>query len=135
MAELAVTPANILKTTTTAIAEGIAGGTLTAGMAIYIDTAASGVIKACDADALASSICAGIALHAASPGQPIKYATSGDLTFSTMAVGTVYFVAITTAGSLCESSDISTGDYVSIVGVATTATNLKLGINNSGIIR
>jgi len=136
MAELTITAANVVKTATTSIQEGIAGGTLTAGMAVYIDTAASGVLKACDADVLESSICAGIALHGAASGQPIKYATGGDLTISSvMTVGRIYLVSQTTAGSLCVDGDILTGDFVSIVGIASTATNLKIAINNSGVAR
>lgn len=135
MAELSVTPANVLKTDTTFYSEGTAGATITAGMAVYIDTAASNVLKPCDADVLASSVCAGIALHGASTGQPIKYATSGDVTFSTMTVGAVYLVSQTTPGSLCLDSDLLTGDYISIVGVATTATNLSIKINNSSAVR
>lgn len=136
MAEITITPADVLKTSTTSISEGIAGGTLTAGMAVYVDTAASGVIKACDADVAASSVCAGIALHGAASGQPVKYATAGDLTISSvMTVGRIYLVSQTTAGSLCVDGDILTGDFVSIVGVASTATNLKIAINNSGVAR
>ena len=136
MAELTITPADVVKTSTTSIQEGIAGGTLTAGMAVYSDSSASGVIKACDADAAASSVCGGIALHGAASGQPIKYATGGDLRISSvMTVGRVYFVSQATAGSLCVDGDILTGDYVSIVGIASTATNLKITINNSGVAR
>ena len=135
MAELAITAADVVKTSTTAISEGIAGATITAGMVLYVDTAAAGVLKPCDADVAASTVCAGIALHAALTGQPIKYATGGDLTLSGMTVGRIYLVSQTTAGSMCVDADILTGDFVSIVGVASTATNLKIQINNSGVAR
>ena len=135
MAELSVTPANVVATSTTRVARGTAGATITAGMPIYIDTAASDVLKPCDADVLASSVCAGIALHGAASGQPIQYAVSGDITFSTMTVGAVYFVSQTTAGSLCLDTDLLTGDYITVIGVATTATNLKLGITSSSAAR
>ena len=136
MAEITITPADVLKTNTTSVQEGIAGATITAGMALYIDTAASGVLKPCDADSVASTVCAGLALHGAATGQPIKYATGGDLTISSvMTVGRIYLVSQATAGSLCVDADILQGDFVSIVGVASTATNLKININNSGVAR
>lgn len=136
MAEIVITPADVQKTSTTAISEGIAGGTITAGMAIYADSAAAGVLKACDADALASTACVGLALHGAASGQPLKYATAGDITLSSvMTVGRIYLVSQTTAGSLCVDGDILTGDFVTIVGVASTATNLKIQLNVSGVAR
>jgi hypothetical protein len=136
MAEISITPADVLKTSTTSISEGVAGATITAGMAVYIDTAAAGVLKPCDADSVASTVCAGLALHGASTGQPLKYATGGDITLSSvMTVGRIYLVSQATAGSLCVDADILQGDFVSIVGVASTATNLKIAINNSGVAR
>lgn len=135
MAELSVTPADVVVTSTTTTATGTAGATITAGMAIYIDAAASNAIKPCDADVLASSVCVGIALHGAASGQPIKYATGGDITFSTMVVGRPYFVSQTTPGSLCVDSDLLTGDFITFIGIASTATNLKLKINSSSAAR
>lgn len=136
MAEIVITPADVVKTSTTAISEGIAGGTITAGMAVYSDTSASGVLKACDADVAVSTVCAGIALHGAASGQPLKYATGGDLTISSvMTVGRIYLVSQATAGSWCVDTDIVTGDFVTIIGVASTATNMKININVSGVAR
>lgn len=135
MADITITAADVLKTTTTAVTEGIAGGTITAGMPVYIDTAASGVLKACDADVAATSVCAGIALHSAASGQPIKYAYSGSLTISAvMTVGQIYVVS-TTAGGVAPYADLASGDFVSILGVASTSSNLILSINNSGIAK
>lgn len=135
MAEYLSTATSVLKTSTTSTAEGTAGGTIVAGQAIYIDTAAAGVLKVCDADAATSAECAGIALNGGGTGQPIRYATGGDITLSTMTVGAVFMVSQTTAGSFCADSDLLTGDFISIIGVATTATNLRIKINNSGVAR
>jgi hypothetical protein len=53
---------------------------------------------------------------------------------SAFTVGQVY-VASTNAGGIAPYADLGSGDYVTILGVATTATNLKLSINQSGIAK
>lgn len=131
MADFSVTAASVVKTANTAISEGIAGGTLTAGQAVYIDTSDSSKLKGCDADASASSVAAGITLHGASSGQPIKYATSGNLTFNAaFAAGDCVCVS-TTVGGLAPYADLASGDFVTVVGIATSTTNLKIQINAS----
>jgi len=135
MADLSITAADVKKTDTTLIAEGIAGGTVTAGQPVYRDSTASNKLKAADADALASAAAVGIALHGASADQPLKYAIGGNLTLSSvMTVGAVYVVS-TTAGGIAPVADLGSGDYVTLLGIATTATNLKISISVSGIAK
>lgn len=131
MADVSVTAASVVKTTTTLISEGIAGGTVTAGQPVYSDSTDSNKLKAADADVQATSVAVGIALHGAAAGQPLKYATSGNLTFnSCFTVGGIYVVS-TTAGGIAPDTDLASGDYVTILGIATTATNLNIKINAS----
>lgn len=135
MADVSVTAASVVKTANTAISEGIAGGTVTAGMPVYIDTTDSSKLKAADCDVQATSVAAGIALHGASAGQPLKYATSGNLTFNAgFTVGVVYVVS-TTAGGIAPDTDLVSGDYVTILGIATTTSNLNIKINASEIAK
>jgi hypothetical protein len=134
MADVSVTAASVVKTSTTAISEGIAGGTVTAGQPVYIDTTDSS-LKGADADVQATSVAAGIALHGASTGQPLKYATGGNLTFNAgFTVGQVYVVS-TTAGGIAPYSDLASGDFVTILGVATTTSNLNIKINATEIAK
>lgn len=131
MADVSVTAASVQKTSTTIVQEGTAGGTITAGMPLYSDSTASGKLKAADADVQASSVCVGISLHGAADGQPLKYATGGDLTFnSAFTVGVIYVVS-TNAGGIAPDTDLASGDYVTILGIASTATNLKIKLNAS----
>jgi hypothetical protein len=135
VADVSVTAASVVKTASTAIRAGIAGATITAGQPIYLDSTASNKAKPADADALATAAVVGIALNSASDGQPIDYATAGNVTYnSAFTVGQVY-VASTNAGGIAPYADLGSGDYVTILGVATTATNLKLSINQSGIAK
>jgi hypothetical protein len=131
MADYSVTAASVVRTANTAISEGTAGGSITAGMAVYIDTADSSKLKACDADVSATSVAAGIALHGAANGQPLKYATGGNLTFNTaFTTGDVVCVS-TTAGGICPYADLASGDFVTVLGIATSTSNLRLQINAS----
>jgi hypothetical protein len=51
---------------------------------------------------------------------------------TTMAVGETYLVA-PTAGSIMPNADKTTGDYVTRLGTAATATQLNLAISATGI--
>ena len=131
MADLTITVADVKKTDSTSIAEGIAGATITAGQPVYKDSTASNKLKPADADVLAAAAAVGIALHGASADQPLKYATSGNLTLSAvMTAGAVYVVS-TTAGGIAPVADLGSGDYVTLLGIATSTTNLKLSISVS----
>ena len=128
MADVSVTAASVVKTATSLIGYGTAGGTVTAGQPVYADTTASNKLKPCDADVIASSKAIGIALHGASDGQPLQYCYGGNLTFnSAFTVGQVYVCSVN-AGGIAPYADLAAGDFVTILGVATTATNLKIGI-------
>ena len=103
---------------------------------IYLDTADSNKAKLSDANAgaLLAEV-AGITVNGAASGQPIRYQKSGGINVgATLTVGQTY-INSTNAGGIAPISDLQTGSYVSILGVATSATNLKLGIINSGTVR
>lgn len=126
MADITITAANVAHvsgTTTT----GTAGATITAGMPVYKDSTDSNELKGCDADAEASAAVVGIALHAASDGQPLTYANPGSVVNmgATLTAAEIY-VCSTTAGGVAPEADISTtGDFVTVLGVAQTTANLK----------
>jgi hypothetical protein len=131
MADLTITAANVKKTDSTLITEGIAGATVTAGQPVYKDSTASNKLKPADADVLASAAAVGIALHGASADQPLKYATGGNLTLgAVMTAGAVYVVS-TTAGGIAPVADLGSGDFVTLLGIATSTSNLKLSISVS----
>ncbi len=113
---------------------GVAGATITAGQPVYIDTTDSNKMKPCDVDAsvLAATV-AGIALHAATNGQPLSYITSGDITIgATVAVG-VHYVASDPAGGIMPIADLDSGDYVSRLGYGISTTQIRLDIKNLGL--
>lgn len=135
MADISVTAASIVKTSSTLWALGVAGATITAGQPVYRDATAGNKLKPADADVLATSLAVGIALHGASDGQPLQYATGGTLTFNAvLTAGTVY-VASTNPGGIAPVADMASGDFVTILGIGTSTTVLKIGIIQSAVAK
>ncbi len=135
MADISITAANVgvgastLKTRNVQFGEAV-----TQGQAVYVSTSDSKYYK-CDADTQATAIAAGIvlspaatngygliALPAEQPGQAIVNFGAG-----TLAVGTVYAVS-TTPGGIAPIADLAAGDFITTLGVATTAALLDLRI-------
>lgn len=135
MADITFTPAAVVKGSGASVAEGVAGATITPGRPIYKDTDDSNKYKACDADAAATASCDGIALNSADDGQPIDFITLGDLTFGTgvFIAGEVYTVS-GNPGGVGPHSDRGAGEYVTVLGVATSTTTIAVKIINSATV-
>lgn len=133
--DISVTASAVIKGTGAATTSGIAGGTITAGQPLYSDTSASNKMKPADCNlSSAAATVAGIALHGAELDQPIVYLTGGNLTFNAvLTIGKAY-IASATAGGIAPIADLATGWYTSLLGIATSTTNLAVNIINSGAI-
>ena len=135
MADLSITVANVepgLAANGALFSEGTAGGTITAGQPLYIDSGDSDSLKPCDADVEASADAVGIALHAALDGQPIEYQTSGPMDLgATLTVGAAYYVS-DTAGGVKPAADLAAGEYVTLLGVASAADVLEVRLLSTG---
>lgn len=132
MADLTITAANVASVSggTSAKVTATAGGTITAGMPVYIN-ASNQIVAAANTSALAADV-DGIALNGASSGQPITYQTKGVINLgATLVVGTIY--VLSAAGAISPVDDVTTGDFVTVLGVAQTAANLKIGICAGGV--
>lgn len=136
MADLSITAANVLKSTTSSTDRGTAGATITAGQPLYKDSTDGYRLKPAIGTSVAASACVGVSLHGASDEQPIEYTTEGPYTAgATLTVGQTYVVSASAAGGIAPISDLTTGNYPTILGVATTAAVLKLKINASGVAK
>jgi hypothetical protein len=134
MADLTITAANVAKGTRANTKTGTAGAAITQGQPVYLAAATTTLFPA-DADVLASAAVVGIALNAASTGQPVTYQTSGPITIgATVTVGTAYY-ASTTAGGVCLESDLASGDFATFLGFATTAAVITLDIKAAGVAK
>lgn len=138
MADLTVTPASVLAGTNATITRGIAGATITAGQAVYLDEATTGEWLLADSDsatvAARGSARFGIALNGASDGQPLAVQTGGNITIGATVVAGVAYYLSDTPGGICPFADLATGDYVTLVGIATSTTVIAIDTLYSGAV-
>jgi hypothetical protein len=134
MADVSVTATDVKARPNATIGTGTAGAAITAGQPIYKDTSDSNKYKLADKDALAASVAAGIALHAATANQPIDFVKSGGIELgSVVKPGTIYVVS-STAGGIGTSTDIVATDYTTTVGIATATNILSVSIQAGGVV-
>jgi hypothetical protein len=67
----------------------------------------------------------GIALNGASVGQPVKVHKSGNLTLNAVLTAGQIYILSNTAGGIAPHSDLTTGWYPVVLGVALSTTVLK----------
>jgi len=132
MADLVITPANVLAYGGAPTKDGVAGETLTAGQTLY-RKAADGKLYKAAATSAALAAAVGVALNGGAAGQPVKYCEGGGLNpGATVAVGTIYGVT-DTAGGIGPVSERAAADFITILGIGITASRINLAINASGV--
>jgi len=96
-------------------------------MPIYKDATTNQLLNA-DANGSAETAeVIGIALNAASLGQPLRVQTAGVISIGgTVVLATIYILGA--AGGIAPAADLASGWYTSVIGVAISATQLRLGI-------
>lgn len=134
MADITVTAANVKPVGTSRTLQTVQyGETVTQGQPVYLKSDTK-YWKA-DADTSAEAAAIGIVI---TPGVADDYGvivTTGQVNMgATLAVGQVYVVSVN-AGGVAPYSDLGTGDYVTILGVASTTAILDIGINATGIVK
>lgn len=141
MADLVITEANMLPATGSVVQDATAAVAVAIGKSVYFDETTN---KWSLADANGTAITAGsggcgIATSgAAGNNQVFKKWSQGSLAFGAiLTVGQIYCVS-RAAGMICPYGDLIAGDYVTILGVATTTSNLaspEAGIFASGALK
>ena len=134
MADLTITATSVAPGSNAKISHGFAGASVTAGQVVYYDDAA-GTWKLADTDSATAAARngKGIALHAASSGQPLAVQTDGDITVgATIAAGVAYYLS-GTAGGICPIADVASGDYPLIVGIGKTTAVMTLAFLYPGV--
>ncbi len=134
MADLTITAANVLAGAGAAVSRGVAGATVTAGQAVYLDTS-DGKWKLADNNSATAAVRSpdGIALNGASNGQPLSVLTAGPITIgAALTAGVAYYLS-DTPGGICPVADLATGEYPTVIGIATSTTVLNVQINSSGV--
>jgi hypothetical protein len=132
MSDLSITAASVAAASTARRTTRTAGVTITAGQVLALDPVTN-TYKLCDCNSATAALRkpAGIALHAATAGQPITMLTNGVITIgATVAIGVTYFTS-GTGGGIRPAADNTTGDYVSIVGIGVSTTQINVKFNQS----
>lgn len=133
MADVTVTPANVIAGAGATTKNGTAGATVTAGQAVYLDGTDSKYKLADSNGAAALRSPDGIALNGAANGQPLRVLTAGPVTIgATMTAGVAYYLS-DTPGGICPVADVGSGEYSSLLGIATSTTVLNVDIQESGV--
>ena len=136
MADLILNSDDVLTVTNSfpSLIKGTAGENITAGDILYFSPSASKYLKA-KADNLLSADAVGVACNTAANGQPVEILTSGVISLGAgLTSGIIYVLSSATAGALCLASDLSSGDYVTVIGIAKDADQLQVRIINSGAV-
>ncbi len=134
MADLTITAANTLAGTGAKLGSGKAGEAITAGEAIYRNTAGNLMLAQHDGTA-AEAAAVGIALAAAALGANVSYIKEGDLAMGTiLAAGSVYVLSAT-YGAIAAQGDQGSSDYTTVLGVAksTAVLTVKITIGATAI--
>lgn len=135
MADLSITAADVIKGSQSGDETVVAGATIARGDACYLDSTDSNKAKLCDANAVATSAFKGIALNDAADEQPLTLWTSGNLGVGTvLTIGEVYVVSAT-AGKIAVIADLLSGEYVTLIGVGSTTSNLQAIFHETGVAK
>lgn len=134
MADLSLTAANVVSGSNAVRENGTAGETIAAGKALYKSSTTNKWMLADSNSATAEARAAiAIALNGASLNQPITVQRSGQVTIGgTVTAGIEYYLS-DTPGGICPVADVGSGEYVCLVGVATTAAILDLNFKYTGV--
>lgn len=131
MVDLVITPANVQQANNASIKEGISRFGNVAGQTIFLHP--TGLLQTSQ-NGISAIIAAviGITLHTADAGQILKYIVRGDLDPGAVLIIGETYVLGTALGSIAPIGDIGIGDFTTILGIASSANNLKVNIFQGG---
>lgn len=133
MADISQTAANVAASSNTVVTLAQVGEAVTQGQPGYLNTSDNKYYRADANDTAAKANASVIFLTPASTDGYSLIATDGYVNLgATLTVGQIYVVS-TNVGAIAPYSDLSTGHYVTILGVAITAALLDFTPVVSGI--
>ncbi|MGM4909125.1 hypothetical protein [Rhizobium sp. 768_B6_N1_8] len=129
MANLSITPANVVAVDGAATEGGIAGEAISAGQIVYRSSATGKYMLADSNSATAEARRArGMALNNAALNQPIDVERSGDVAIGAVLTPGIAYYLSDTPGAICPIADVGTGEYVCLLGLAKSTSILALDI-------
>lgn len=134
MTDISITAANVVAGEGSTVEHGAAGVAITAGQIVYRDpTTKKYLLADSNSATVAARTPRGFALNGAAANQPLGVLTAGPITVGgTLTAGVAYYLS-DTAGGLCPVADVGSGEYSSIMGIATSTTVLNVDIQSSGV--
>jgi hypothetical protein len=129
MADISITAANVVADSTASHVNGTAGETLAAGKAVYkSSTTQKWMLADSNSATVEARKATGIALCGSALNQPVTVLTSGLVTIgATLTAGLAYYLS-DTPGGICLVADVGSGEFVCLLGFATSAAILNVGI-------
>ena len=136
MADLSQTPADVaIKAASPTVRTVQCAESVTQGQPLYLDSVTSKYRVANAAGTSAQAVVVGISLTPAESDEWSQLMTAGTIDLgATLVVGETYYLS-NASGKVMPSADVSSGEYVTELGIATAADKLVLGIQVSGVER
>lgn len=134
MADLTLTATSVVAGANSKQEHGVAGETITAGQTLYLSSSTGKWMKSNNKSVTPEARpTKGIALNGASINQSVSVHTDGDITIgATLTPGTAYYGS-DTAGGICPVADLTSGEYVCLLGIAKSATVLAFKPQYPGV--
>ena len=135
MADLSITAANVIAAAAATVDRAhAAGATITAGQVVYLDRT-DGEYKLADNNSATAAVRGprGIALNGAADGQPLAVATEGPVAFGAVLTAGVAYYLSDTPGGICPVADLASGEYPTLLGIATSTDVLDVDIHSAGV--
>jgi hypothetical protein len=130
MANITITPSSFTLPSGAKAQTCLAGTTITAGQACCL---VSGSLYPASSNTSSKKFVTGIAMNGGTMGQAIVVQIIGTFIPGGTVVKDTVYVLSETAGDICPYSDLTTGDEIVIVGVASSTTAINLNLWDSGI--
>lgn len=137
MADLSQTAANVKMVGNISTRNRQAGESITQGMPYYISTSDNKAYQTDANDTAAKAEVAGIAMTPAATDEYFVGIEERNVEINigaTLTVGTVYGVSAT-KGAVCPIADITSTQFVSTLGIATSTALLKFNPQPSGVAK
>ncbi len=125
MADLVITPADVLPLPGAKTFKGISGDdTIVAGETIWLD---GNRLQKAFANNVDASVVKGVALNDAASEQPLTICTEGELDVGSAVEGVSYFQSIQSGKMAAPETDITAPNYKTLVGIGKAGGILVVG--------
>ncbi|MEM1224615.1 MAG: hypothetical protein AAGJ40_02900 [Planctomycetota bacterium] len=133
MADLSITPASVGLTASTAVSSVQVGEAVTQGQPGYLN-ATDGKYYLSQADDTSVAAAATVIFLTGAPADGYAVVARQSATIdigATLTIGTMYVVSAT-KGGVAPATDLTSGDYVTQIGLAKTTSSIKLTMLATG---